>query len=148
MRTRPGSVGSLGFVGFRIEQVIQLGGGAHLDLEQPAVVVGRVVDGLGGVVECLVDLLRDPVENMRHTAVRALTMMAASEASGSLAAYRGRLSAQDQADIDRSLATIRKGDKPRHASLEKQIESLEDRLRKLEDVIRKLEAERDTPADA
>lgn len=104
--------------------------------------LGRVLEKRARerAVECLVDLLRDPHQQVRTMAVRGLQKMGAEEASRALRAHRKAISEQERATVDRVLAQLRAGDTPRAQALEKQVESLEDRLRKLEGLVRKLEA--------
>jgi hypothetical protein len=92
------------------------------------------------VVEHLVDLLRDRNERLQSDAIGALEGMGASEADSALRALAERAPAHLQTRVRRSLESLRQGETPRAAALEKQVESLEDRLRKLEGLLRQLEA--------
>lgn len=128
-RARPAAAAALGALG------------AHLDKPSRA-----------RVVEQLVDLLRDPVDRVRWSAARGLRTLRATEALGALEALRRRLPAQEAIDLDRLMATIRKGEAPKVGALEKQLEETRDLVRKLQRRLDKLEAsaepasDHDTPA--
>lgn len=92
------------------------------------------------IVERLTDLLRDPSRGVRSAAVGALQTIGAREAIGALSAYQAPLPTQEQVRIDRALQAIRKGEEPKVAALEKQVEELREQLRKLQDSIGRLEA--------
>jgi aminopeptidase N len=91
------------------------------------------------VVECMIDLLRDPVPSARRAAARGLKALQASEAIGALEAYRGRVAVQEQVEIDRLLDSLRAGEKPKEAGAEKQLLELQEKYRSLEDRLRRLE---------
>jgi len=121
--------------------------GAASNRSRPAAVsalaeVGRVKDKgtRVGIVERLVDLLRDPFRRVGTSAVFGLESLAAGEAVSALEAFRAPLSVQEQVRIDRAMATIRKGDEPKIAAQEKELEEALSKLRKLGERLERLEA--------
>lgn len=91
------------------------------------------------VAELLVDLLRDPVVNVRRAAARGLSAMHAEEAGGALEAYRRTLPLQEQVEVDRLLRDLRSKERPKEAALEKQLQETQEKYRKLEERLQKLE---------
>lgn len=92
------------------------------------------------VVDRLVDLLRDPSARVRDAAADGLEAAGATEAIEALEDYRRPLAAQDQVGVTRIIQTLSKGEGPRTAALQDQVEKLRDKVRKLEDRLEKLEA--------
>lgn len=90
------------------------------------------------VRECLIDLLRDPHERMRKSALTALETLGDPEAAAALVAYRANVSEQEQPQIDRILAGLRAAT-PATAS-EKQLEELQAKVRSLDAALERLEA--------
>lgn len=91
-------------------------------------------------VERLVDLLRDRNLRIRSQALAGLGTMRAKEAVEALEGYRAPLSVQEQVRVDRVKAKINRGQEPKLAALEKQVEKLQADLRKLGDRLEEMEA--------
>ncbi|MFV8755712.1 M1 family aminopeptidase [Nannocystaceae bacterium ST9] len=90
-------------------------------------------------IERLIDLLRDPTERVRQTAVHALASARAVDAIAELEGYRGRVSVQEAVGVAGVIAELRKGEEPRIAAAEKELEDLREKLRKLEGRIETLD---------
>jgi aminopeptidase N len=128
--------------------------GATPNSARPAAVTGLAEMGRlrekgtrSGIVEALVDLLRDPTRRVRAAAVTGLESMAAGEAIPALTAFRAPLSVQEQVRVDRALAAIRKGQASAVQSVEKQLEEVQTKLRKLGERLDKLEGRAEADDD-
>ena len=97
------------------------------------------------VVEALVDLLRDPHIRARRAAAQGLEQLGEVEAIPAMLGYRNTITAQEQAELDRWVAAIRKRSKPRVDALTKELEKANDKILKLEERLEKLEARLDLP---
>lgn len=91
-------------------------------------------------IERLIDLLRDPTERVRQTAVHGLASARADEAIAALERYRARVSVQEAVGVAAVIADLRRGDDPRIEAAEKELEELREKLRKLEGRLEKLGA--------
>lgn len=93
------------------------------------------------VIELLIDLLRDPWHEVRWAAARALRIMKAPQAIEAVAAFGQALSQQEQAAVERVIATLRQSDKVDGSAVQKQVDDLRDKVRKLEENLQKLMAQ-------
>ena len=98
------------------------------------------------VREALEDLLRDPIDRVRQAAMAGLRALGESGAIGALLAYRERVSAQEQADVDRVVAAIRAVERPEAKAKDEALEELRGQLRKLGESVDKLQARADADA--
>ena len=90
-------------------------------------------------IERLVELLRDPIRQVRFAAVFGLELARATEAMSAIEAYAASLTNQERVRVQRVLAAMRKAEDPRLGS-EKELEELREKLRKLEARIEQLDA--------
>jgi aminopeptidase N len=97
-------------------------------------------------VEQLVDLLRDPLPQVRWTAAYGLQKMKAPEAITALEGFSHSQSAQLQVVAERIINGLREADKTDGSALKKQVEDLREKVRKLEGELQKLAAKVE-PAD-
>ncbi|MFQ5460926.1 MAG: HEAT repeat domain-containing protein, partial [Anaerolineae bacterium] len=121
--------------------------GATSNRARPAAVgalgaLGKVLDGRGreAAVEALVDGLRDESPRVRQAAVAALKTLEDPRGIPSLLVYRAGRPAQEQVAVDRAVAALRAGSKPRAGEREKDLEELHVELRKLKTAVGRLEA--------
>ncbi|MEN8149282.1 MAG: M1 family metallopeptidase [Planctomycetota bacterium] len=93
-------------------------------------------------VEKLIDLLRDPDDRVRRTAIGGLASLKAGEATGAVEAALATFAEQDRPRLRRSLKTLRGGDADAGAAakLRKEFDDLQERHRKLEARVDELEA--------
>lgn len=89
--------------------------------------------------ETIVDTLRDPEPWMRHVAARTLKTARVKEAIPALESFRRTLPLQEQVMIDGYVSALQKGEEPKTAALEKQLDELSARFRKLVDKLQGLE---------
>ncbi len=121
--------------------------GATSNRARPAAVgalgdFGKVLDGRGREVaaETIIDRLRDESPRVRQAAVAALKSLEDARGIPSLLAYREGRPAQEQVAVDRAVAALRAGAKPRAKEREKDLEELHVELRKLKTAVGRLEA--------
>ncbi|MGB0384592.1 MAG: M1 family aminopeptidase [Ardenticatenaceae bacterium] len=99
------------------------------------------------IVETLIDLLRDPWYRVRKFAAYGLRTMKAPQAIGALQSFARTLSHQDQVEIEKIIAALRKQDKSDGSALKKQVEELQEKVRKLEEQLQTVQAKME-PAQA
>ena len=92
------------------------------------------------IAEQLIDLLRDPWNDVRWAAARALGDLGATEAISALEAFGQSVSAQEQATVNRIVDDIRAHDKVDGSAQQKQIDDLRDKVRDLEQQLQTLTA--------
>ncbi len=90
-------------------------------------------------MERLCDLLRDPVQRVRSSAVTALETLGEAGAIEALERYRAQLALQEQVRVDRAISKLRRGEEPRLSALEKQLEEARGEMRRLSERLEKLE---------
>lgn len=90
--------------------------------------------------ECLVDLLRDPIDRVRAGAVVGISQLGPHAPAGALEAYKATLSEQEGVTLDRTLSRIRQARAAEPGGKDKRVEDLQDLVRKLSDRLDKLEA--------
>lgn len=93
--------------------------------------------------EKLVDLLRDPWENVRFAAAFSLSALKEPAAIPALVSYSQQIAHQDKIGVEKLIASLRQEDKVDDSALKKQVEDLQEKLRKLEDQVQKLTARMD-----
>lgn len=93
------------------------------------------------VVETLVDLLRDPWEDVRFAAAFTLPSLKEPSALGPLTRFSQQVSHQEKVAVEELLTTLRTEDKIDGSAVKKQVEELEEKIRKLEDQVQKLAAQ-------
>ena len=88
------------------------------------------------------DLLRDPDERVRRTAIGGLVALKAGEATGAVEAALATFAVQDRPRIRRSMKALRggDGDAGEAAKLRKEFDDLQERHRKLEARVDEMEA--------
>ncbi|MDH3590428.1 MAG: M1 family aminopeptidase [Planctomycetota bacterium] len=92
-------------------------------------------------VDALIDLTRDPREEIRIHSVRGLAGLRAGRAANAVDSVKATVSHQDAVDIERQLARLRGGGPGEEVTkLKEQFEKLEERCRKLEQRLQDLEA--------
>ena len=92
------------------------------------------------IAEQLIDLLRDPWNDVRWAAARALGDLGATEAISALETFGQSVSAQEQATVNRIVDDIRAHDKVDGSAQQKQIDDLRDKVRDLEQQLQTLTA--------
>jgi len=91
--------------------------------------------------EQLEDLLRDPIDRIRGSAAAGLMALGEPSAIGPLETYKGTLSDQDAADIDRMVAGLRAAASAKKPTAKDEAaDEMRKKLRKLEDALEKLTA--------
>ena len=121
--------------------------GATSNRSRPAAVFALADIGKGqekrvreALVEQLEDLLRDRWIWTPWAAAYGLRKMKAAAAIDALEAFGKPLSVQEQAEIDRLIASLRQQDKTDGSAVKKQVEDLQKRVRKLDEKLQKLSA--------
>ncbi len=126
----------------------RVGYGATSNRVRPAVV--RALGHIGKsqekgarerIVETLVDLLRDPWEDVRYAAAYTLPVLKDPAALEPLSRYANRVSHQDKVALEDVIASLRSEDKVDGSAVKKQVEELQEKIRKLEDYVQKLAAQ-------
>jgi aminopeptidase N len=95
--------------------------------------------GRENVEASLVTMLRDDDGWVGAAAVRALREGRLSGATPALEAYRVTVSQQEQVAVTGAIKALARGEEPKVAALEKQVDDLKEKLRKLSDRLQELE---------
>ena len=99
--------------------------------------------------EQLEDLLRDPIDRIRGAAAAGLMALGEPSAIGPLETYKGSLSDQEAADIDRMVASLRAAACAKQpAAKDEAMDELRKTVRKLEDSLERLSARVDAAHSA